>query len=606
MADKSLTEAEWKKFAKGRELKDAGLLKSLAAFDKALKGDADARLQALAEIDVQIDLLKASKAVRGDKEVLAHLGQIEKDVEKERTAAEQAAQAEQDSEDSPAQLSTRMVPLLRNVPKGEAMNVMIALLGKETVVLVSRKAVGAPQRKLLASQFEGGGTPKYVTGQCIYEEKAHTFVLQTQAAGLAKKVKAALLEQTELRYKVRVRGLDPSDVDDDGDVEPIPDDETGAPPSGESTTAEQAPTRSREQLAYEMQLRDIAGPLKVAMADRPGDVARLKALLKFATQKADAGDYGEALMGLNALAGVIEGATAPGGQEQGSTTSQATREVKSADAFNARLGALLPRIQQALKAGGAQAAELKRLVADAGTAARDKTYDIANQLLDQAEQLLEKAPAKESGTAKPGPADEAGWLRRLESTETIYQMVLGQNPADATKLRAVMSYANEQAETGQYAKAIAALDRLDGLLAQAQAAGAGGQAGYEGLVAYRKTLLALREAVAKADAQINALKAAIPAGAPEEVELADDLAEALLEYTGDVYAAVDKAMNQSENQATPVTKALADEINRFVRDLQANPLVKHVDANPFKVPVSVGGTLGAALDAVRKAMPAPR
>src|SRR5262249_46691182 len=155
------------------------------------------------------------------------------------------------------------------------------------------------------------------------------------------------------------------------------------------TTTEQASTRSREQLAYEMQLRDIAAPLKAAMTDRPGDVAKLKALLKFATQKADAGDYGEALKGLNALDEVIKGATAPGGQAQESTTGSEPREVKPADAFNARFGALLPRIQQALKAGGARAAELKRLVADAGTAARDKTYDVANQLLDHAEELLE-------------------------------------------------------------------------------------------------------------------------------------------------------------------------------------------------------------------------
>ena len=65
------------------------------------------------------------------------------------------------------------------------------------------------------AQLKGSGSPKYVKGQCVYEENAHTFVMQTQAAGLAKKVKAALLEQTQARYKVRVRGQDPDDIDED-------------------------------------------------------------------------------------------------------------------------------------------------------------------------------------------------------------------------------------------------------------------------------------------------------------------------------------------------------------------------------------------------------
>lgn len=527
MADKILTEAEWKKFAKGRELKDAPLLKALAAFEKSLKADADARLQALTEIDVQVELLKASKAVKGDKEVLAWLGQVDKAVQKERRGAEDAAQAEQDAEDSPAQLTTRMVPLMRGVRKGEAMNVMIALLGKETVVLVSRKSVGVPQRKVLSAQFEGSGTPKYLTGQCIFEENSHTFVLQAQATGLARKVKAALLEQTQMRFKVRVRGIDPNDIDDDGD-EPVGDDEsdaTGAP----------------------------AAPPAAESPDKAGG-------------------------------------------------------VNPADAFKARLTALTPRIQQALKAGGAQAAELKRLVTDAGTAARDKTFDVAGQLLDQAEQLLDEA----AGASAPAPAtpaataDEAAWLKRLESADALYRTVLAGNPAEATRLRAVMGYAQEQADAGQHAKAIAALDRLDGLLADAKATAAATDTGYDGLVAYRQTLLALRGAVASVDRQIDALKAAIPSTAPEEAELAGDLVEALHEYTSEVHDAVDKAMNAMENQAAPVTKAVADALDRFARDLRANPLVRHVDSNPFKAPVTIVATLGPALDAVRQAMPVPR
>jgi len=48
----------------------------------------------------------------------------------------------------------------------------------------------------------------------VQEEGMTTFALKTQVAGLAKKLKLALLEQTGLRVKVRCRGED-GDIDDD-------------------------------------------------------------------------------------------------------------------------------------------------------------------------------------------------------------------------------------------------------------------------------------------------------------------------------------------------------------------------------------------------------
>ena len=397
-------------------------------------------------------------------------------------------------------------------------------------------------------------------------------------------------------------------IDDDGDDVPVDEDEPapGTGPVGEVAQTDEPPKRSQEQLAYEMQLQAIAAPFRDAMSKRPGDADKLKALMKYAVQKADAGALGEALKGLEALALVLKGKTTTA-FDTTTTSAETTGTVKPRAAFNARLAALLPSVTEALKTGGAPAADLKRLVSDAGTAARDETYDVAGQLLDQAEQLLEQIEAntRQAGQ-KTGVGDEAEWLRRFEATEAIYLTVLAQNPAEATKLRAVMSYANDQAADKQYAKAIGALDRLDGMLVEAQAAGTATDTGYEGIVAYRQALVEVRRAVTSVNTQIEALKSAIPASMPDEAELAEDLAEALLEYTGDLYEAVDLAMNVAENAVTPITKAVVAELDSFLRDLRANPLVKHVDANPFKVPMSVGSTLGSALDAVRKAMPALR
>lgn len=53
----------------------------------------------------------------------------------------------------------------------------------------------------------------------MFESNAHTFVLEVRVAGLAKRIRQALNEQTGLRLKVRVRGQDSDDVEEDDEAE---------------------------------------------------------------------------------------------------------------------------------------------------------------------------------------------------------------------------------------------------------------------------------------------------------------------------------------------------------------------------------------------------
>jgi len=238
VSDKTLTEAEWKKFAKGRSLKDAALLTAMTELHKA-KAPED-QLAAMDDIEKQSELLR--KANKADKQVTGYLDDLDKALVKERKLAEAEArkaaaeQEEDEEEESPTLLTTKMMPLLREVRKGAVLQVMIASAGKDCVVLVSRKPIGPPRRKLLTAELGTTSGVKFVTGECLFEANAHTFVLLTQAAGMAKKIKEALLAQTGQRYKIRVRGEDPNDIDDDGDpAEPDPDTvpSTSAPPVSE-------------------------------------------------------------------------------------------------------------------------------------------------------------------------------------------------------------------------------------------------------------------------------------------------------------------------------------------------------------------------------------
>ena len=308
MSDKSLTEAEWKKFSKGRNLKDAALLKALADLDKAKTPEA--QLEALDEIEKQAELLR--KASKSAKEVTSYLDDVDKALAKERKLAEAeakkaaAAAAEGEEEESPDLLTTRMVPVLRAVPKGEVVHALIATAGKDTVVLVSRKTIGAPRRKLLAAELGASGGVKFIAGECIWEESAHTFVVQTQAAGLAKKIRAALLNQTQQRFKVRVRGEDPTDIDDDG--EPAQADPAGeqaasppAPVTAGPLPATSEPVPGELQARFEERMAQIEAAVLAALKAQVPDANKIRAVADFAREKGAAGNYKSAMAGLDQL-----------------------------------------------------------------------------------------------------------------------------------------------------------------------------------------------------------------------------------------------------------------------------------------------------------------
>ncbi len=205
MSDKHLSELEWRKFSKGRQLKDAGWVKALAALE--IGKTAQDRLEALDEIDSQLAPLR--KACGDDKELVAWLDEAGKAMTRERKlqefeARKEAAAAQKDN--APELLTTRLPPLLREVKKGGVMKTMVALAGKEVAVMVSRRQVTPAQRQLLMDYLGVKSGVKFSRGELCWEEGLHTFVQQLLVAGMDKKLKAALLKQTGLRLKLQVRG----------------------------------------------------------------------------------------------------------------------------------------------------------------------------------------------------------------------------------------------------------------------------------------------------------------------------------------------------------------------------------------------------------------
>jgi len=280
MAEK-LIESNWTAFTKKLklELDDAALVKALAKADKTDIAKPEPRQDALEDlvelIKKQVIALAKRKKELGDKvfgevkDKLYALLEVAEEQLKLAETAVAAAKAEASSdeeEDTPVLLTKKMVPLVRELRKGGVtMHALICTAGKNTALLIMRRPIAPARRKLLAEAVDAKGGAKYIAAECMLEDKVLTFVVQSQAAGLAKRLRQALLDQTELRLKVKVRGDDGEDADgeDEGDVAAPEASDTGSdiPPAPPLPSSVEAPDPA---LAFKARLEALMPKLKSA------------------------------------------------------------------------------------------------------------------------------------------------------------------------------------------------------------------------------------------------------------------------------------------------------------------------------------------------------
>jgi hypothetical protein len=327
MAEK-LAESTWTGFLKKQklELDDKALVKALSAFEKTDESEPEPRLEALddviAQIPEQVKGLVKRKKELGDKrfgevkdKLYALLEEAEALQKKTRAAAAAAASEKDDDEelDSPALLTSKMVPLLRTLRDGKTrMHALICTAGKNTAVLIMRKAIPASRRKLLAEAVDAKSGMKYVVGECTFENKALTFVVQSPGAQLAKRVRQALLDQTEVRFKVKVKGNDgveEHDGEDEGEEQPGVQPQRPAPPGGPA---------SAEQTAYVQRLRKVRERYEQALKEQHPESTKLRAVMGFASEKADGQhDYAAAIRALESLEKLLNAPAAGSGSASG-------------------------------------------------------------------------------------------------------------------------------------------------------------------------------------------------------------------------------------------------------------------------------------------------
>jgi hypothetical protein len=313
---KFLSDGGWKDVASKHKLKDNGLLKALSELKRLGDDKHDEALKLLDEALKLIGQLKKAKDVAAAAPAAKYLGEVagaaeamQRDVAKGKAEAARQAKAEadkkakaeaakksdddeDDDDESPEILSTKMVPLLRLVAKGQTMHTLVAKSGKQVVVMLSRKPIPPARRKLLADQL-GGGSTKYYPGHCALEGGKTTFVLRAEVAGMAKLIKAALLGQTGLRFnKLKARGDDGDDDDDDEDeggaaASPPSADEAPPPALADASVLALGKARGEWSRAREHALRELAR-LRQLLQDEYRDAGDEQAQLATALRDVDA------------------------------------------------------------------------------------------------------------------------------------------------------------------------------------------------------------------------------------------------------------------------------------------------------------------------------
>jgi len=456
MGDRTLTELAWRAFAKGRGLKEAPLAKALAELAKVERTGPESVLKALDEVDAQVDELRGAK--KSDKELQAYLDKIGKAAASLRSDTKKAAKdaESEEEEDSPEVLTSKLIPLIRQVRKGDVvMPVLIATVGKDTAVMISRKPISPARGKVLKDYLGTGSGLKFIRGECLQEGNTLTFVVQSQAAGLAKRVSFALFKQTDLRLKVRVRG-EADDVDEDDEAP------EGAPGGTAETTSPKAPKAPDLKADFDARMAAVDGPLKQVLKTKSPGYSYIESLYKQARDKAASGDLLGAITMLRNVQQRVDESLATGvsvGDESGKAGGKDDTPPKGqspSDAFKARLTKLLPDIKEASARDPATAQTLKLQVSELGALARQNRFDQADAMLDRIEQALRPPTGVDPAVA---------FNARLAALLPRVKEVSAGRPDEAALLKIRVGVAAGKAKDRDYAAAHQVLDEIERMLA---------------------------------------------------------------------------------------------------------------------------------------------
>lgn len=213
----------------------------------------------------------------------------------------------------------------------------------------------------------------------------------------------------------------------------------------------------------------------------------------------------------------------------------------------------------------------------------------------------DEAGAEAAPGVREKSAEEEAWEKRHEKLRLAAAKILKAKKGDGDKIRAVLGFAQEKAEGGDFAAAVKSLATLEKLLV---AAAAGGKdKGPSGIVAKRKFLLTRWQKVpTDIKVEIGKLEQAIAVQVPDEnpKELCGALDNALKELIADIQSAIDDGINAGDQGYASALKA----IEQQKKVVQTHQIVQLLKSNPMIPGQQFEDAVITALDEVRDALAA--
>ncbi|MBQ0931882.1 hypothetical protein [Ideonella alba] len=435
MADKYLSEKEWKNTSKGTAWKAEPLAKALAAFEKADKSGPEDGLKALDEVQKQADLL--GKSAKGDKVLTTWLGNLDKSISSQRKDyekvvaeaakaaknAKDAAKGESEDDEENAAAAVLLDPkrllsqfqMLKRDPQRRAQFAFVAAK-TESGFTLSPKVAG---RKLFAKLSEALESKVGTFGVAWLD--GTTLVLQIDKAmgGVVKKVRAPIKACGFRIAKVVLWDAEGKVLEED-----VADEKDLPPPEGSSSDnappQESPRSEDPQKTPYEQRLKALATPLQQALDGGHPAAAKLRELLNFAKGKADGGQFGAGLQALEVLAKLL----GQGGGEAPAPTP-ATDVPKKADyarcaqvwtVTRTRVSDDLKKLREAILSEFAASPLINEINARIG-----RLDEVAQRFDDQLEAVLSQAGAA---------ADEAERIRLHRQAAQSIQRMLSQLDTD--------------------------------------------------------------------------------------------------------------------------------------------------------------------------------
>jgi hypothetical protein len=238
MDPKLLTESGLKAVLSKNKIKDNGLQKALAAYEKLGDDEYDDRLQQLAQVSKLATTLKKDKEVAANKQVVRYLEDLlaaadseEKKLDKEKAAAKKTAAAkkekedkkkedddEDDKEEQEGEYGDQLLTAFRKVKSmnGSPMSFIFCEARPLPAIMLARR-ISSKHRKQL-TEITGGSKKFLHLGTCHYEDGKYVFTTDQKVAGLVRRLQMSVKNYTGKKFKF-LHGDETADDDGEGEGE---------------------------------------------------------------------------------------------------------------------------------------------------------------------------------------------------------------------------------------------------------------------------------------------------------------------------------------------------------------------------------------------------